>query len=101
MKGRVSWRLGVAKPKPTEIQETLPPMAYRAFAWVRICFAGRPSSAAVAGDRRAGKAARSCRMRWSMPRTASAAVTATEGEEARRWAITFLTAAMSAPPTRV
>ncbi|AJE43628.1 TetR/AcrR family transcriptional regulator [Streptomyces nodosus] len=26
--------------------------------------------------------------------------TATEGEEARRWAITFLTAAMSAPPTR-
>ncbi|MGW7567913.1 TetR/AcrR family transcriptional regulator [Streptomyces tendae] len=26
--------------------------------------------------------------------------TATEGEEARHWAITFLTAAMSAPPTR-
>ncbi|MFE7120384.1 TetR/AcrR family transcriptional regulator [Streptomyces sp. NPDC057654] len=32
--------------------------------------------------------------------TAAAAASAMAGEEARRWAITFLTAAMSAPPTQ-
>ncbi|MGC0380454.1 TetR/AcrR family transcriptional regulator [Streptomyces sp. SAI-129] len=33
-------------------------------------------------------------------RSSPACPTAKEGEDARRWAITFLTAAMSAPPTR-